>query len=434
MDTTPLHPAAPPPRQLFIDWLRIAALGLLMLYHVGMAYTTWPWHAKSAHAGTTLEPWMWLTGPWRMTLLFVISGAATGWMAARAEAAGRPHVTHGMEGARDARATPGTRGTRDTRGTRAFAAERARRLLLPLATGMVLVVPLQAWVEVRQFHGYAGNFVTFLPRYFAADGGFCSPGRGCLVLPTWNHLWFLPYLFVYTMAWLGLRHLAPAGEARAMARFAGALAGLRGHGVWAWPVLGFALTRWALAGRFPVTHALVDDPFAHLQFGGAFVLGLVLARAPALWSALQQRRCLTLALAVLAWGALWLLPPGAPRALAWSVAQGCGTCAALGFAHRYLQRDHRWRPALAAAVFPAYLLHQTFIVAGVPLLAPLALPAQAEAAALLTLTLAGTALGVVLLARVRLPGPLAAWFGLPAARRYLVPNRRSPASPSPGTM
>ncbi|WP_199554667.1 hypothetical protein [Sandaracinobacteroides hominis] len=37
-------------RRLDHDWLRIAAFGLLILYHSGMFYVSWDWHVKSPHA------------------------------------------------------------------------------------------------------------------------------------------------------------------------------------------------------------------------------------------------------------------------------------------------------------------------------------------------------------------------------------------------
>jgi glucans biosynthesis protein C len=64
-------------RLAFLDALRVMALGLLIAYHVGMYYVTWDWHLKSPFASTTLEPWMRLVNPWRMSLLFLISGAVT---------------------------------------------------------------------------------------------------------------------------------------------------------------------------------------------------------------------------------------------------------------------------------------------------------------------------------------------------------------------
>ncbi|MEA3029441.1 MAG: hypothetical protein QOJ53_1305 [Sphingomonadales bacterium] len=63
--------AAPPAptRLVYLDWLRVAAFGLLILYHVGMFYVTWGWHVKSSHAGHAIEPLMLLTNPWRLTLI-----------------------------------------------------------------------------------------------------------------------------------------------------------------------------------------------------------------------------------------------------------------------------------------------------------------------------------------------------------------------------
>lgn len=64
-------------RLLFLDWLRIAAFALLVPYHTGMYYVTWNFHVKSLQASKTLEPWMMLSSPWRMSLIFLIAGAAT---------------------------------------------------------------------------------------------------------------------------------------------------------------------------------------------------------------------------------------------------------------------------------------------------------------------------------------------------------------------
>lgn len=60
-----------------LDWLRVIAFGLLLLYHVGMDYVTWDWHVKSPTTQLMLEPVMLLSSPWRMSLLLLISGVAT---------------------------------------------------------------------------------------------------------------------------------------------------------------------------------------------------------------------------------------------------------------------------------------------------------------------------------------------------------------------
>ena len=60
-----------------LDWVRVCAFALLVLYHVGMYYVTWDWHVKSPDAGHALEPFMMLSSPWRLSLLFLVSGVAT---------------------------------------------------------------------------------------------------------------------------------------------------------------------------------------------------------------------------------------------------------------------------------------------------------------------------------------------------------------------
>lgn len=169
----------PGQRLYFLDWLRIGAFGLLVLYHVGMYYVPWPFHVKSPHLVAGLEPWMRLTEPWRMSLIFLVSGAATAHLL-RDGASGR------------------------------WLLLRTRFLLLPLLTGVVLIVPPQTYFEVVQKFGYHDGFLAFLGRYFSVLSNsreFCE-GAGvearCLVMPTWNHLWFLPYLWCYTVVLCGV--------------------------------------------------------------------------------------------------------------------------------------------------------------------------------------------------------------------------------------
>ena len=38
-------------RRYDLDWLRIAAFGLLIGYHVGMLYVPWDFHVKSDYRG-----------------------------------------------------------------------------------------------------------------------------------------------------------------------------------------------------------------------------------------------------------------------------------------------------------------------------------------------------------------------------------------------
>lgn len=384
-------PDAASPRLYFLDWLRIAAFLLLVAYHVGMYYVSWGWHVKSPHAGPALEPWMLLSSPWRLALLFLVSGAATSLMLKRG-------------------AAPGWLGA------------RSKRLLLPLLCGMLLVVPPQPYFEVVQRHGYAGGYLDFLALYFRAYGGFCAPGGGCLILPTWNHLWFVAYLWVYTMVlWLLVRRF-PGALDRAAAL---APRVLRGPALLWVPMAVLVLWRVTLGPVFPSTHALVDDWFNHAMYLSVFLFGAVLARWPQAWDHLAALRHAALAVALLAWGILALryagLPDGADLAVPWGlrravfgVAQWAAIVAVAGYARRHWDRDHAWRRYLADAVFPVYLLHQTATIVLTQALAPLRWPPGVEGPVLVLGTLAVSFAGYEAVRRV---GWLRPWFGLSTAGR-----------------
>jgi hypothetical protein len=54
-----------------LDWIRVCAFMLLILYHVGMFYVPWDWHVNSPRPVEWLEPVMQLTNPWRLTLFLL---------------------------------------------------------------------------------------------------------------------------------------------------------------------------------------------------------------------------------------------------------------------------------------------------------------------------------------------------------------------------
>ena len=63
-------------RRADLDWLRVIAFGLLILYHAGMAWSGWSWHVTSADSIDWLSEAMRFLNRWRMPLLFLVSGAA----------------------------------------------------------------------------------------------------------------------------------------------------------------------------------------------------------------------------------------------------------------------------------------------------------------------------------------------------------------------
>ncbi|WP_367344617.1 acyltransferase family protein [Stenotrophomonas bentonitica] len=362
-------------RRYDLDWVRVCAFGVLVLYHVGMYYVTWDWHVKSPNASHALEPFMVLTAPWRLSLLFLVSGAATAF----------------MFGKTDARAGAGASRLR-------LLGSRSWFLLVPLVFGMVVVVTPQSYYEVVEQlpGGYHHGYLTFWGQYLSGYEGFCD-ADGCLRVPTWNHLWFVAYLWVYTVViWL-LWSLAP-GALRAMGR--GLERMLSGYGALIWPAVLLAVLRVTLSGRFESTHALVDDWYNHAQYGAVFLLGFLLARAESFWNALARLRWTALILWLASWAGLiayfvTYYADGEPlpalrlvmRAL-WGVNQWCAIYAVLGFARHWNPGDNRALRYLVPAVFPVYILHQTIIVVAAHNLKPLGFAPLVEGPLLVVMTFA----------------------------------------------
>ncbi len=381
------------PRLPFLDGLRVAAFALLIPYHVGMYYVTWDWHVKSPAASAALEPFMQLSSPWRLSLLFLIAGAAC----------------HGLFAKRGALGT---------------LKDRSRRLLLPLLFGMAVIVTPQAYFEVltkvpAQLPG-DGGYLDFWAAYLRS-GRYCR-GDDCMVVPTWNHLWFLPYLWVYAVAGAALASLRLKPRAVELP-------------AWAWllaPAVPLALLRIFVMPHWPSTHDLVHDLYNHLQYGYVFAIGWA-SRTPlaqGLWPAALRLRWVALGVSLATWAALLVFnaryadasPPDAVLVAArtlrgaltwWSIVACCG------WAQRAFPRETPGLRQAAAAVFCLYILHQSVIVLLTQALKPLALPWGLEAVLLIVLTFAVCALAY--LGARRVPG-LALLLG--------IQRRPRPAGPA----
>ncbi len=391
----------PGERRYDLDWVRICAFMLLIFYHVGMYYVSWDWHVKSPYASHAIEPLMMLSSPWRLSLLFLISGVATAYLLER-------------------------------RGTGGFLGQRSVRLLVPLLFGMAVIVPPQSYLEVVEKLSYGGTYTDFLKLYFTGYHGFCR-GSDCLILPTWNHLWFVAYLWVYTaVLYIGIRAM-PASVTWLRTVIDEKLSGA---GVLVWPILFSAVARIALISTYPPNHALVADWYNHATYGMTFLLGFALAGAHEPWIALERRRWPALGLAILGWVfvAAYIgyydadLAPTPPHLLVllqrvvYGAEQWLAIAAVLGFARRHLGHDNAARRYLTTAIFPVYILHQTVIVVVAHCLQPARLVPAVEGPLLVMITAAACFLGYEIIRRVGILRPL---FGLAAAPTQKKPAHRT---------
>lgn len=332
--SSPLHPA----RRHDLDWLRVIAILLLLFYHTGMWFNTWNWHVKNNDTTVSFQYWMIWSHFFRMPLLLFISGAGT-FMAL-------------------GKRTPGQ-----------FAAERFRRLFVPLVFGMLVVVPPQIYYErIEQYASYAEFYKTVFEFKPYPEGGSLS----------WHHLWFILYLFLFSLLALPfLKYLRSERSASFREKCAWLLASPAA--ALFIPALLLLNSQFILRPFFPEeTHDLVHDWAYFVFYFGFFVAGMIAYATPPLWQSIGRNRKYFLVATVLALVPFYLcyLHFRGVIQLAWDT-QTIGdffdrvaifvswftVITLIAYGQHYLNKPHPWLATISEGLYPFYILHQTVIIA-----------------------------------------------------------------------
>jgi hypothetical protein len=317
-------------RRYDMDWLRVLAFGLLILYHVGMFFVPWGWHIKNNWEYEWLQYPMVFLNRWRMPLLFIISGMGT-------------YFSLGKR-------TGGQ-----------FAGERILRLLVPLVFGILVIVPPQVYIE-RIAHGqFTGSYLDFWP----AQAFIGEYPTGNL---SWHHLWFLPYILVYSLVllpvFLYLRPRPNCSILNLMRRLCATRFGLY------WLAVPLLQLEWFLDPFFPITHGLVDDWFNLVYNLVLFLYGYLLVAVRAnFWQNIQQYYRNYLAVGIMAFICFITIihfedgwQRHFPEAVFNQVNMLSWVFGLFGLAATYLNKPSKAIAYCNRAVYPFYILHQTVII------------------------------------------------------------------------
>ncbi len=166
--------------KFWIDNARILCIWLLFPFHAAMIFNAFGegWYILStpSKAASILN---FSTYPWWMSGLFLLAGISAFYSLHR-------------------------------RNVTTYVKERVCKLLIPLVAGLVLLVPIQAYLADKFHKGYEGSYWDHLSIFFSItdfsgyDGAF-SPA----------HLWFILYLFIISLVSLPIIFLVKKfGEAR----------------------------------------------------------------------------------------------------------------------------------------------------------------------------------------------------------------------------
>ena len=317
-------------RRYDLDWLRVIVFGLLILYHVGMFFVPWGWHIKNDVIYNELRLPMAFVNQWRLPILFVISGM-------------------------------GTRFALSFRSQKQFVRERFFRLGIPLAFGMLFIIAPQVYIERLADGNIAPGYFGFYPsQYFDGiypEGNF-----------SWHHLWFLPYLLVYSVILSPLFiYLRNNPECKFLTWFKRQMR--NGWGLLLM-IIPLYLAESLLEPFFPVKHNLVDDWFTFFNYLILFFYGyLLISVKEEFWLFLDRIRKYTLPIAIITFFAqvqFWLGEDSTLIHFIEALVKVANMIAWIlvlfSYGSKYLNKKSNLLAYCNQAVYPFYILHQTITV------------------------------------------------------------------------
>jgi glucans biosynthesis protein C len=315
-------------RVYYIDWLRVIAVLLLILFHTARIFDIWdPFYVKNAETSSFLSySVITFLNQWQIPLLFLLAGSST-WFALA--------IRSGKE----------------------YAAERLKRLLLPFLFGILVIVPPQAYLARFQKLGYNANYLKFLMDYFRVRGDL----TGYTGLFTPGHLWFILFLFAFSLASLPfLLYLRGSAGRKWISRLANSCENHLGLLLFLVPLI--------VAGALPDIGG--KNPFVYITL---FVYGFILVADVRFQKILDNFRWAALILGLItlaglialeainlptpkySWGDILSFLLRTTDTWFWLMA-------ILGFGQRYLNRTNPFLAYAAEGSYPFYILHQTVIV------------------------------------------------------------------------
>jgi len=296
-------------RRYDIDWVRVIAIGLLLIYHIAVGFQ--PWGMMIGFI-TNSQPWesLWIPmamlNVWRIPLLFFVSGIG---------------VYFALQ----------------NRNWKELIKERASRLLIPFVFGMLCIVPLHMYL-MQLHYGWPTSY---------------SPNPG--------HLWFLGNLFSYVLVLSPVFFYLKKNQEGKLVLII--------RGLFSTP-LGLLLVIFAFVIEALLVNPTPYELYAMTRHG--FFLGLLafffgfcfVLSGTSFWSMLAKWRWLLFLVAAALF--TYRLAQFQMRVPSYQIAieSNFWIFSVFAFAHRYLNRPSKILNYLSEAAYPVYIIHMVVLYIG----------------------------------------------------------------------
>lgn len=301
-----------------LDWLRCFAFILLVWTHTALLFTAFGWHLKFEQING-ITHFIEFCRPWRMPLIFLVSGAALSFSLAK-------------------------------RGPIAFSIQSTKRLLPPLLFGIFVLIPPVLYFESAQTEQPISLFAAYkIYLENLAAGDF-----------RWLHLWYLGYLLAFcfggAIVWPYI-----AGAVRYIQNFqftvkACTYLALLGLAV---PIIAVEVF---LRPHFPVQRNFVSDIASVAIFTYIFFCGATIFRNATVMETVAKFKWVSF---ILGWFTFipYLSATGKVERFLIGADAWLWILFFLGLAYSYFNRSSKAVAKFNTIVFPFYLIHQLAILA-----------------------------------------------------------------------
>ncbi|MEM9051187.1 MAG: acyltransferase family protein [Bacteroidota bacterium] len=305
-------------RRYDIDWLRVIAIFLLLIYHIAIVFQPWATFIGFMRSDDMLEQlWVPMTflNVWRIPLLFFVSGMG---------------VYFAMQ----------------RRNVKELLLDRAKRILFPYLFGIVAIVPLHIFI-FQKFYNLSLNYTA-------------HPA----------HLWFLGNIAIYISILFPLfRWLVLNPENK----FKNFLNRLFRNPLGVLSITVFFVIEGLVVN--PDVFAMYAQSLHGYAIGLlAFFFGFILVYAgETFWPTVSKWKYLYLALATALFVVRLTVFGNASPNYLMAVESNLWIFSLFGFASTYLNRPSKSLAYLSDAVYPVYIIHMAVLYAVSALVLPLAL-------------------------------------------------------------
>jgi peptidoglycan/LPS O-acetylase OafA/YrhL len=342
-------------RRYDIDWLRVIAIGLLILYHIGFVFLPWGVFIGFIQNDVSMENlWtpMSMVNIWRIPLLFFVSGMGVSFAIRK-------------------------------RNWKQLILERSRRILLPFVFGIICIVPLH---------------LLLWQKYYSQDIAYkLQP----------SHLWFLANIFLYVFILSPLFfYLKRKGNGRSNGWLVKVFSG----------PLGLLLILAAFVIEVLLMKPEVFETY-YLTLHGfllgllAFLFGFICVfTGDGFWQTVKRWKWEMLFMAVALFVVRYYVHDlEAPDYLK-AIESNLWIFAMFGLGYSFLNHPGKTLAYLSQAAYPIYILHMIFLYLASFLLVPIGIPVSLKFILVIVITFAGCFLFYeFVVRRIRILRPL---FGL----------------------